>query len=329
MKVITQIEFNLTMSSTQGLYDRNFNATLLRCARENYEGKCYDKQLIVSIRRIVKRSLPNLIKRDLDAKVRCFVVVEAEVIRFDRYDTICDMKVIKTITRGKIGPHDLLECSNQYCKAIIQLNEELNEYKAGDIIPVKVGTASLHIQSTQVNIKAFPFIPLIETNVAYKISKLSNSDKECLDTFIESINSQLSIIQELETDSKKQGRIAFFKDLLYPFKEHKKSNIGTVHDLFEFVNSIDSHVNKYAYIDQSIDLNELKISTITAKQAEDNNIVISGSNPPQPMHMIMSIITSTYAKHLDTIINLSSTYLDNEMFERHQYLWNLYSKYKL
>ena len=73
MKTNTQIEFNITIGNISSIYSKDFNHMLLQQAKELYQGKCYDKQYILSIDSIVKRSLPNLIRRDLDAKVRVFI----------------------------------------------------------------------------------------------------------------------------------------------------------------------------------------------------------------------------------------------------------------
>lgn len=76
---------------------------LLDHAEWMYEGKCRDGHYVKSIDRLIKRSLPNLIKWDLNAKVRVYVIVEAIVIRYDQYNFVTGMRIMKIIPAGKIG----------------------------------------------------------------------------------------------------------------------------------------------------------------------------------------------------------------------------------
>ena len=82
----TQLELNITIKDINAIYSTEYEQMLLDHAKIIYEKACRDGQYVQSINRIIKRSLPNLIKRDLDAKVRVYVVAEATVIRYDQYD---------------------------------------------------------------------------------------------------------------------------------------------------------------------------------------------------------------------------------------------------
>ena len=318
MKTNTQIEFNITIGNISSIYSKDFNHMLLQQAKELYEGKCYDKQYILSIDSIVKRSLPNLIRRDLDAKVRVFIVVEAVVLRFDKYDTVCNMTVNKIIPKGKIGPNDLLECSNEQCRALLKLNDTLTGFKTGDIIPIKVGAALVKIQNTQVLINAYPFVPYIFDKIAYTIPKLSSSDKDqIISTLVPMIENQMELVYSLDKRSK------YFEQLLYPYKTDKsKKPIGNQVDLVEFLNNLDSYENEYVYIDQCINMSDMKVSILNTKQIGDNEIAISTNG------MFASIIAFMYVKHLDTICELTNTYIDDNVFEQHQYIWDLYEQNK-
>lgn len=324
MKVNTQIEFNITIGDISSIYSKNFDHMLLQQAKELYEKKCYDKQYILSIDSIVKRSLPNLIRRDFDAKVRVFIVVEAVVLRFDKYDTICNMTVNKIIPHGKIGPNDLLECSNEQCRALLKLNDTLTGFKIGDIIPIKVGAALVKIQNTQVLINAYPFVPYISDKIAYVIPKLSTSDKEqIVSTLIPMIENQMTLVHSIESGSDTQKRYKYFEQLLYPYKTDKtKKPIGKQVGLLQFLNDLDSYENEYVYVDQCINMSDMKVSILNTKQIGDNEITIMNSN------MFASIIAFMYVKHLDTVYELSNTYVDDNVFEQHQYIWDLYKQNK-
>jgi hypothetical protein len=274
-----------------------------------------DDQYIISIDKLIKRSLPNLIRRDLDAKVRVFVVVEATVIRFDKYDTITNMVVNKIIPKSKIGPNDLLECSNNNCRALIKLDDQLVGYGIGDIIPIKVGAAMLKIQNSEVLINAYPFVPHYRDKIAYLIPKLSVQDKkQIVNNLLPIIESKLQLLESEQSDLTN-----YFEQLLFPFKIASKKHIGKQIDLIQFINNLDKYENQYVYIDQTINLSELKVSVIN----EVSDDIISSSNP-----MVISILIFTFAKHIDLIYELSKSYADKNVFDKHQYLWTLYENNK-
>lgn len=326
MNFSAQIEFNLTISDTLSIYSKNYNNMLLQQCRSLYENKCMDQQYIVSIDKLIKRSLPNLIRRDLDAKVRVFVVVEATIIRFDKFDTITNMVVNKIIPKGKIGPYDLLECSNNICRALLQLDEKLIGYNIGDIIPIKVGTALLKIQNPEVLINAYPFAPNKINKIVYLIPKFSTLEKDQI------INNLIPIIEtklQLLENNSDTTSINYFEQLLYPFKSSFKKFIGKQIDLIQFINNLDKYEDEYVYIDQTINLSELKISILTRAQIDEHNKknesneIISSDNS-----MFISILIFTFAKHIDLIYELSTIYADKNVFTQHKYLWDLYENNK-
>lgn len=315
MKTNTQIEFNLTIKDISSIYSKNFNNMIIRQAKELYEGKCIDNQYILSIDELVKRSLPNLIKRDLDAKVRIFVIVSATVIRYDKYDTINRMIINKIIPKGKIGPFDLLECSNDHCKALIKLDERLPEFKIGDIIPIKVGTIMFKINHNQVLVNAYPFVPHKMEPTAYVIHELSSYEKEIItNELIPLLQSQIARKKEVDAN-----RAKYFEKLLYPFKvdQSKKIN-GSAVDLITFLENIDKYVGKNVMIDQRINMSNLNIAII----ANTENVAIMNDR----LHL--SKIVFAFYKHLELISELSEIYQDDALFERHQYIWNLYEENK-
>lgn len=315
MQTSTQIELNLTINSINSIYSKDFQSMLLRQAKDQYEKKCMDRQYILSIERIVRRSLPNLIRRDFDAKVRVYAIVEAIVIRFDKYDTITNMHVNKIIPKSKIGTTDLLECSNDYCRALIQMGDRLSGFKVGDTIPIKVGEALLKIKNPQVLVSAYPFVPHKMEKVAYIVPKLSAYDREQI------ITNLLPILEAKQTElnSVDKDKSKYFTKLLYPFKS-KQTIVGTPYDLLTLLTTLEQYEGQAIYIDQSINLAELKLSLVTPEQMEAADITLSNNLS------FASIIVFTFAKHLDIIASLSATYLDSNMFDQHQYLWELYEQ---
>lgn len=318
MQTLTQIELNLTINSINAIYSKDFNSMLISQAKEQYEKKCMDGQYILSIQSIDRRSLPNLIKRDFDAKVRVYVVVNAIVLRFDKYDTVTNMRVNKIIPKSKIGTTDLLECSNEFARAIIQMNDKLIGFTIGDIIPIKVGEALLKIKNPQVLISAYPFVPHRMNKVAYHVPKLSTYDKEqIINNLLPMLESKQEQLKSLDKD-----KVKYFTKLLYPFKSIQ-SPIGVLQNVHMVFTNIDQYEGQNLYIDQSTDLANTQLSVLDSKQVESAEITLINSSA------FASIIVFSFAKHLNTIIELSTTYNDTNMFERHQYLWDLYEQNRL
>ncbi len=328
MKLLTQIELNLTISNINSIYTNDFNNMILQECKKKYENKCLDEQYIISINKVIKRSMSNLIHRDLDAKIRIYVIVEALVMRFDKYDVITNMIVNKIIPKNKIGIYDLLECSNENCKALIKLDSNLTEYKINDIIPIKIGSSLLKILNSQVLINAYPFVPHKMEKNAYYIHKSLNKETKDFTNLVSILESKLKPIEN-NLNSK---RYIYFDKLLYPFKEIVKNHIGKSVDLIQFVNNIDHYEDKYVYIDQTINLSELKVSILTTdeilnynkKNNNDNNDMIMINNNTS----FISILLFTFIKHIDLLNDLITTYSDDNVFEQHKYLWKLYESYK-
>lgn len=110
---------------------------------------------------------------------------------------------------------------------------------------------------------------------------------------------------------------------MYPYKTDKsKKPIGKQVGLLEFLNDLDSYENEYVYIDQCVNMSDMKVSILNTKQIGDNEIAISTNG------MFANIITFMYVKHLDTICELTNTYIDDNVFEQHQYVWDLYEQNK-
>lgn len=330
MKTTTQIELNLTIGDISAIYSRNYDNMIVQQAKAMYEGRCMDNQFVQSIDKvIVKRSLPNLLRRDLEAKIRIYAVVSATVIRYDVYDTINQMVVNKIIPKGKIGTIDLLECSNDHAKALIKLDDRLSDFKVGDIIPIKVGATQVgnakvgaimfKINHTEILVSACPFVPHKLDKIAYVVPKMSATDREHIKTeLVHLIQTQLDIKKEAD-----QTRWKYFSALLYPYKsDQSKKAIGKTVDLLSLVSNLDKYEGKCITIDQSINLSALEVSIISEKEAEQEEILIIS----EPDYLYK--IAYTFTKHLNVLQELSSIYSDGMMFEKHQYVWDLYTQNK-
>ena len=330
MKTTTQIELNLTIDDIAAIYSKDYNRMIIQQAKALYEGRCMDNQFIQSIDSIlVKRSLPNLIKRDLDAKIRIYVVVSATVIRYDMYDTINRMVVSKIIPKGKIGAFDLLECSNDHVKALIKLDDQSIDFKVGDTIPIKVGVTQIgsnkvgaimfKINHTEVLVSAYSFVPHKIDMIAYVIPKMTAANRE-------RTKYELTMLIQIQLDAKKnanKSRWSFFESLVYPYKsDQSKKAIGGKVDVITLLANLNRHEGEYIMIDQRTNLSNLQVSIISKKDIEQEGILIMSDSSA------LYKTAAAFAKHLNMLCELASIYEDDLMFERHQYVWDLYAQNK-
>ncbi len=309
----TQIELNITVKDTSAKYSTEYEQMLLDHAKLMYEGKCRDGQYIKSIDSLVKRSLPNIILRDPEAKVRVYIVVNATVIRYDPYDIITDIKINKIIPAGKIGNFDMLECRNDHVVALMKIKMDIDQFHVGDIIPIRVGQSMYKIGNEHILVNGYPFIPYVPDQVYYSIGELSSDDKKYYTEKIAPL-----IDRELKRkESLDQTQWNKFSDLLYPFKTETTpqitANILDVNSIHKGLFGVDYHTN----------LSKLLISSAMINATESITIVHEDTKT------ILTRLAFPFVKWLETINNLTSRYNSDESFNKLEYIWNLYEEHKM
>ena len=306
MLLSTQLELNITIKDINAIYSTDYETMLLDHARIMYEGKCYNNQYIKSIDQLVKRSLPNVIRRDLVSKIRVYIIVNVTAIRYDQYDTITNMKVNKIIPYGKIADWDMLECSNDHVTALIKMKKGNHLFKQGNKIPIVVGQSLYKVERAHILVNAFPFIPRIHDSVAYNIAKPTEKEKEYYMTFLVPL-----VQKELnQKESLDQKRWKFFSDLLYPYKT-KPVKTGSIDILTQIPE------NGVFMVDQKTNLSDLKLTV------GDGDVLIIADPITSFNKMIFQFI-----KHIQVINDLAIQYEDDEIFNEHQYIWDLYENHK-
>ncbi len=315
MKFTTQLELNITIMDPIAIYSTDYNQMLLDHAKIMYEGTCRNGQYIQSIDKIIKRSLPNVIKRDLTAKVRAYIQVEVSAIRYDRNDYITGLKIEKIINAGKIRNFDMIQCSNDHVMCLVQVSNNLDKFNVGDIIPVRVINSIYKIGNKKIAVNAYPFLPYIPDMVYYSVGKLSNDIK----TYYEEMILPL-FNREIERKNNLDGkRWKYFSDLMFPYKKHtsNKSNIINAMDLNEIQNSIIG-------IDRSIDMSDMKLVVLSNRKASDDITIIT-----EDQKNIIIRITFEYLKWLSIINDLTEQCANDEVFQRLDYVWKMYEENKI
>ncbi len=309
----TQLELNITIQDINAIYATDYDQMLIDHAKILYEGKCRDGQYIKSIDSLVKRSLPNLIKRDLNAKTRVYIVVEATVIRYDQYDFITGMKINKIITAGKIGNFDLIQCTNDHVVCLMRMQQGIENFNVGDIIPVRVGQSMYKIGNTHILVNGYPFLPYVPDPTRYAIGKLSNEVKTYYEKMIVPlINRELARKETLDKTRWEQ-----FAKLLYPYKS-KSTKQGDV-DIFD----IGQLQHGSFGVDYAIDMTKLQCVSTDRKPSEDTTAIV------EPPKIALNKIAFQFVKWIETINNLTEQCASDEEYNRLDYIWKLYEDNKL
>lgn len=306
----TQLELNITIKDINAIYSTNYETMLLDHAKLLYEGKCRGGQYVRRIIRLVRRSLPNLIRRDLHAKVRVYIVVEAEVVRYDQYDIITGVTVQKVIPAGKIGNVGMLECRSDHIVALMKIYGD--EFKVGDVIPIRVGQSMYKIGSTHVLVNGYPFVPYVPERIYVNLSRMTTSSDQYYETMIKPlIDRELKRKNQLDQDRWNQ-----FSKLLHPYKTESTTpdNMVSILDASAFHNGIVS-------IDSTVNMSELKLSTVVVPP----ELTATTETP-------MATLTRLgfrFVKWLEVLNDLTELYGTDAQRNKINHIWQLYEEHKL
>lgn len=310
MLFTTQFELNITIKDMNAIYSTDYEQMLLDHAKLMHQGKCRDGQYVKSVNKIIKRSLPNLITRDLSTKVRVYVVVEASVIRYDQYDFITGMGITKIIPAGKIGAFDMVECKNDHVCALMRVQKGIDWFKVGDVIPIRVGESMYKIGNEHILVNGYPFLPYVPDMTLYSIGNLSTEVKEYHKSMIMPL-----IERELRRkESIDQSVWNKFSSLVHPFKseERPKKMID--------IKDIDSIKNGLFGINPKVNMSEMKVYTSNSTE----NFSIVSVEPKIALTRIMFQII----KWLEAINDLSEQYSTDEKYNAVKNIWDLYQDNK-
>lgn len=329
------IEFNVTISNIENIYCKNYNNMLLNYIKSFYEGKCYKSCYIKNINNIVRRSLPKIIRRDLQkCKFRIDVMVDVNIIKYDINDIVVGARVTKCINNtvsdndindiavgskisnfgSSISDNDsVVMCENDHSKILIKNNKILSSIKKDQIIPIIVGAISYNIYKDSILINAFPFIPKLKQEIIYKIDKLIDSDKEYLNQYVlPKVNLINNIKKDIIQNKKMENRWEYFNNLLYPYKKDLTEN-------YNCVSISDYDITGFIVVNSKIRVDKFKIAIIA--NVEEGYVEERAINVYE-LHMI------NYIKYIDVVNNLTKIYLEDDIFNDHLNIFKLYQDNK-
>ena len=320
MLIKSRIELILKITDTGEIYAKDRDQMLMQHVKLIYEKKCMNLVYIEKIHRIIKRSLFNTIKRDTtNCAIRVNAIFEADVIKYDMYDIIVGCKVITDpIQKGTIDFQNAILCKNDHAAIMINTSDKLSSIQKDQIIPVVVGGISYGNQKNMIRVNAYPFIPILQSEVIYKIEPLSEENKQYLqETVYSQLNRVLEEKEEILKDTKKKKRWEFFNDLLYPYKTLKEVLPKKIkHSFFSITN-----MDQSGYILQSSKHPMHHMECITLETEPESFIIEKSIN-------VYEIYIMNTIKYIDVVNKITLCYENDTVFQSHQNIFNIYKDNK-
>lgn len=322
MRVNTNLELLITISDIDEIYTRDYDEMLIHHAKLVYEKKCFQNMFIDSINRVIKRSIPTIVKRDIhNCKFRLYAIFDIDIIKYDEYDIIVGAKVMDVIQKGRIdSKQDVIICKTDHATILINHSNILSTIEKNQIIPVVVGGVNYNTMKPTILINAYPFVPMLKEKKVYKIDSLTSENIQYLEEYVfTKLNSKIDEMKEIVSSPKKKKRWDFFVDLLYPYKKKKYSDSSdTKKSDKDKISIFDTTVSGYVLLSDEYPLHEMEF--IKTKETDDC-IVEKAIN-------VYEIFIMDVIKHIDTVNQLTLTYLDDAVFDSHQNIFNIYKDNK-
>lgn len=315
MRVNTNLELNITIRDIDEIYTRNYNDMLLHHAKLIYEKKCFKNMFIDTIHRIIKRSLPTIIKRDIHhCKFRVYVIFDVDIIKYDELDTIVGVKVMDIIQKGRINQNqDMIICKNDHATILINQSDQLASIEKNQIIPIIVGGINYNILKPTILINAYPFIPIQKKQIIYKIDTLTPENIQYLKEYVYTkLNAKVDDMKKFISVPNQKKRWDYFVDLLYPYKKGKKES--TTNRTGTPISIFDTSMSGYVMLMDRHPMDALEC--IIVDEAE-TYVVEKAIN-------VYEIFVMEFIKYLEVVQQLASTYLEESVFNSHQNIFNIY-----
>jgi hypothetical protein len=316
MKFIKNFDINLNITNINDIFTKNLDSKLLNLINDKYNNKCYLNSYILNINKIINRSLLESNQNDLNCSFNIYIQFEAECLIYNTNEVILNMEIQEIINNNI-----LLKRNN--ILALVKNNTDLNKFKKNDKLPIIVGKVKYTVGSDKISINAYPFIPIINENIYYKLSNLSESDFELLNENI------LKYIQEEETIKlnilKKSKNIwTYFQNLVYPYKIKSDIKSKNTIDILDYINTLKNKSNNSDKLIICLD-NKTDISNrffCIYKEDEIDKYIKNNS------YLILYELCKKYYLYLKLINDLSITYNTEKLISENKEIFDIYNKYK-
>lgn len=310
MKIIKNFDINLNINDINIIFSKNINDNILKLISDTYLNKNYLSSYIFKINKILNRSLIESNQNDLNCSFNIHVQFEAECIVYNKNEVILDMEIQEIVNNNIITKKNNI-------LALIKNNTDLNIFKKGDKIPIRIGKVKYSLGTDKISINSYPFIPIISNPINYKLSKITQID---LDNLNDSIIKYIIEEEKIKTEilKNKNNTLNYFKKLLYPYNNVDNNNYKTI-DLLELINNLNKYENKIITINNKIDNYD---RLIIINDNKDINYVSNN------IYIILYDICKNYYLYLKLLNDLSITYNTENLIKDNKNIFDIYSKYK-
>lgn len=354
MKVIKQCEVHLNIPACEvysGITNPDFIKNKLI---EIYEGRCFNSCLIHKITKVIEHSDYYCTKSRDDGSSDIDVLFETEAFTFTKGTILSGCEIAKIETTGQ------LICMLPNAVLRIGVNRVIQNLGEKSYIPIVVSDASYPICKNKVTIIGEVYSPQTEIKI-YKLTnqKLSENDLKQLTYHIDSIKSELSLIDTLiqaddkeekdeekdendkkskkeKTDKKEKDEkdkskkekkeknknkqaFDYFSELFYPYKKQLKLNTTPILNLLE-ENLPECIISHPAAISDVICSSEKELVKIIGK---NDKVLIVNENALLTFQQLLF----NYLNKLILIRNHVELFPDYK--ERNKKVWQYYENRKI
>lgn len=312
MRINKIFDIILNIDNINYIFTKNINDKLLELISNKYVNKCFMSSYILKINKIINRSLMESNQNDLNCSFNISIQFEAECLVYNKNEVILDMVIQEKINNNIITKKDNI-------LALLKNNDYLSSFKKGDKIPLIVGKVKYSLGSDKISINSYPFIPITNESIYYKIDKLKDSDIELLqENIIKYIEEEEDIKKNILTN--KNNTWEYFQKLVYPYKDYEKKVPKKTVDLFEYIENISKYNNFIISLNDKYDISKRLL--IIDNENEVSNYIKNNS------YLIIFELFKKYYLYLKLINDLSITYNTEKLIKDNIDIFNIYNNYK-
>lgn len=300
-------DVKLDIDNVNVIFVKNINEVIFELIEKQYINKCFLGVYILKINKILNRSVIEIDQSNLEGLMGVCIQFEATCITFSFREPIMDVTLKKIINNN-------MSLTNDYCNAFIKTDKIIPNYNKDQKIIIRVGKAKFDPGSNKIDINAYPFIPVIDKQMFYKLDNISKDVKEKL----HEIKNNIDIEEKRKIDILKgKNKWEYFDKLVHPYNKDITKDV-IKKNVTEDILNIDKLENTIVSFDSNINMS----TRLICKYESIDSYVECDS------FEILYDMYKTYYLHLKLINDLATIYNDDKIIDDNKNLFELYIKYK-
>lgn len=322
MKIIKDYETIINISASEMYGD--INKVLMEKLITRFENKCEKNSLITKILEIIKRSSCHLAKSRLDGSGDINVQFRAEAIVYYEDEILTGCEVQKIERKSKII------CKHKSAVINIKGNRNLQSLNVGQMLTIKITSVSYLKGKDKITIHGVPY-SYSYSFIVYQPNNniIPNESIIMIKNKIQKINDELTLHEKSN-----KTLLTFFDNMFYPFTKKFDKKGNNYIDIIDLANQLingnkpdlqNKYLSRHPIINKStpfvLELNDTN-NSLMDPNIYDVNICV------ESLDFIIIKILNDYYTHLKVIRELSEIFMDDQLFNSHTNIWNIYEKLK-